>query len=116
VALTELLAEEPSEEVSGLLRDAGRSLADATAEACLLLHPVMVGVVGALAVSPDFAEGFRMAWEGARRGDVSTKPNYEIDTTPDVAAAAHLAMDEFFFSPKLTLSRFSKAGARSRLG
>ncbi|MDA8587092.1 ROK family transcriptional regulator [Rhodobacteraceae bacterium] len=116
VALTELLAEDPSEVVSGWLRDAGKNLADATAEACLLLNPDMVLVVGAMAVSPDFAEGFRVAWADARLGDVSTKPNCEIDTAPDVAAAAHLAMDEFFFSPKLTLSRFSRADARSRLG
>ncbi|MEM5477495.1 ROK family transcriptional regulator [Pacificibacter sp. AS14] len=112
-ALTELLEGVAPKEVSKLLRDAGKNLAHATAEACLFLNPDMVLVVGAMAVSPDFAEGFSEAWDVVRLGDVATKPSYTMDTTPDVAAAAHLAMDEFFFSPKLALPQVSATDARS---
>lgn len=115
-ALTDMLAGPASKEVSALLHDAGRNLANATAEACLHLNPDLVLVVGAMSASPDFADGFRDAWTDTRLADVSTKPACKIDASNDAGAAAHLAMDRYFFSPKLTLTRFSQKHARSHLG
>lgn len=113
-ALATLLADTPTPKISNLLRDAGKHLANATAEACLFLNPEMVLVVGPMAASPDFGKGFRDAWDMVRLGDVSTKPNFKLDTTADVAAAAHLAMNEFFFSAKLTLPQIPAMDPRSQ--